>query len=155
MEINETFLVEELMDGEGHCVADPEDCSECVGAEPHMGNRTEVLEGSILLLERETHRIALAVDLDLRSLDLNGLTASDRLHEITGHGKAGSGRDPLEEFLIKKTCVSDYLYVVDRRSIVQGYELNLLVSSLGPHPTFGKDFLTWLALQQVFYLRSG
>ena len=155
MEIYEALVVEELMDSESHCVPDTEHCAESVGAEPHMGNRTEVLEGSILLLEREAHRIAFAIDFDLLCLDLYSLAAADRLHEVTLYRKAGAGGNLLEELLVEEAGVCDYLDIIDGRTVVECDELNLFVSSLSPHPSFGKDFLAWLAFQQVFYLCSG
>ena len=65
MKIYKTLVVEEFMDGKGHCVTDTKDGTEGVCPEPHVCNCPEVLKCGILLLEREAHRIAFAQNLNL------------------------------------------------------------------------------------------
>ena len=76
VEVDESFVVEEFVDGESHGVTDSEDGTEGVGAESHVGHAPEVFEGGVLLLERISHRVAFSDYLDLLGLDLDGLAAT-------------------------------------------------------------------------------
>ena len=77
MQIHESFLLEERMDGIGHCVPYPEDCSERVGPESHVCDCPEIFEGGVLLLERISHRVTFTVQFDFLCLDLDTLAAAD------------------------------------------------------------------------------
>ena len=154
VEIHESLVVEEFMDSERHCVADPQNSSEGVGPWTHVGYRTEILQGSVLLLERVSHRVAFAQNLDFLCLDLHGLSAADRLHQHTFDREARSGCHLGDKALVEIGHVGHHLDIMDSRSIVEGDELDLFVSSLSPYPTFGQHFHSGGRLQQVFHLCS-
>ena len=113
VEIYESLAVEVLMDGEGHLVAHAEDCTEGVGPWTHVSDCSEILERSILLLERIAHRVALTVNLDGACLDLHCLAAADRLDEFSGNSYAGSSGDLLEKALLYCSLVDYDLDIVD------------------------------------------
>ena len=154
VQIDEALVVEELVDGESHGVADAEDGAEGVRPEAHVRDAAEVLQGGVLLLEREAHRVAFADDLDLLGLDLHGLAAADGGDELALHGEGGAGGDALEELLVEEFRVRDYLDVIDGGTVVEGDEFDLSVASLRPDPTFGQHFRARLHPEQFLDLAS-
>ena len=48
----------------------------------------------------------------------------------------------------------NYLDIIDGRTVIQGDERHILVSSLCPYPSFGEDILTRLTLEQVLHFGS-
>ena len=148
MEVHKPLLIEELVDGEGHGVTDAEDGPEGVGPEAHMGNASEELKGGVLLLERETHRVAFSKHFNCLCLDLHGLAASLGLYKVSLYGKGRSGGDSLYEFFVEEFRVCYYLDVIDGGTVVEGDEFYLFVSSLGPDPSFGQNFYPRLHLKQ-------
>ena len=154
MEIDEALVVEELVDSEGHRVADAEDRTESVGPEAHVRDAPEILQRSILLLEREAHRVALADDLDLLGLDFHGLAAADGRDELALHSEGRAGGDALEELLVEELGIRHDLDIVDGGTVVEGDELHLPVASLRPDPTFGQHFAARLHPEQFLDLDS-
>ena len=108
----------------------------------------------ILFLEREAHRVAFAVDLDLLGLDLNGLAAADGRHELAEHIEGGAGGDALEELLVKERRIGHDLDIVDGATVVEGDEFHLFVASFRADPSFGPNSLPRLALEQILDFRS-
>ena len=82
--------MEILVDGEGHLVPDPQNCSEGICTHPHMCDGAQIYERSVLLLERVAHRVAFSIYLNGVGLDLHGLTAAYRLYQIAGDSYAGA-----------------------------------------------------------------
>ena len=76
VEIDKALVVEELVDGKSHGVADAQDGAEGVGPEAHVRYAAEILKGCILFLEGETHWVALSQDFNLGCLDFHGLAAA-------------------------------------------------------------------------------
>ncbi len=154
MEIDEALVIEELVDGESHRVADAEDGTEGVGPEAHVCDAAEILQGGVLLLERETHRVAFADDLDLLRLDLHMLAAADGSDEFALHGDGRTGGDPLDGLVVDDLRIRDDLDIVDGGAVVQGDEFHLFVASLGPDPTFGQYLCTRIHAEQLLDLDS-
>ena len=133
VEIVESMIVEVLMDGDGHVVADAEDGAKGVGAQAQMGILAHVLEALTLLLQGVGGR-AKTIDLDLLTLDLAGLPLALTLHERADHAEAGSRGDALERLGIHRGRIYHHLDVVDRRAIVEGNEIYGLAAAMRAHP---------------------
>ena len=112
-----------------------------------MRHGAQVLKRGVLLLERVSDRITFAQYLDLPCLDLDGLAASDGLDQIAGHADACPCCYPRDESLVEVGHVCHDLNVIDCRAIVKGDELDLLVTSFGPYPSFGEYFLPRIRLE--------
>ena len=142
MQIDEALVVEELVDSERHRVADAQDGPEGVRPQAHVRDAAQVLQRRVLLLQGEAHRVALADDFDFLGLDFHGLAAADGGDELALHGEGGAGGDALEELLVKEFGIRHDLDIVDGGTVVEGDELHLPVTSLGPDPTFGQHLAT-------------
>ena len=148
MQVHEAFLIEELVDGEGHGVADAEDGTEGVGPEAHVRYAAEELQGGVLLLERETHGVAFAQHFHFRGLDLHGLPAAHGGHQLALHGQGGPCGDALEEVFAEEFRIGYDLDIVDGRTVVEGNEFDLFVSPLGADPAFCEYLSTRLGGEQ-------
>ena len=76
VEVNESLVVEELVNGERHGVTDSQHCSERVCPRTEVRDCAEIFKRSVLLLERVPDRVAFSEHLDLLCLDLDCLSAS-------------------------------------------------------------------------------
>ena len=153
VKIYETFALEERVDSESHGVPYSQDCSESIGPQSHVGYCPEIFQRSVFLLERVSHRVALAVDFDAFSLDFHVLSASEGLYQLSSYTETCTRGDFLHQVLIEEFSLGYNLDIIDRRTVVKCYEFYLFVSSLGPYPTFGKYLLTWLHFQQILDFR--
>ena len=142
------------MDSERHLAPQAEYGSEGIGPGTQVCDGPEVLEGGVFLLERVSHGVAGAVDGNLVRLDLDILAASDGFDEVSGDSYAGSGRDFREHGLCPGVLVDHYLYVLDRGTVVERNECDLLVPPLRPHPSFRENLLSGLHPEQVLYLAT-
>ena len=80
VEIEIAMLMEIGVDGHGHVVTNAHDCTECIGAQTHVGMLAHVFEGLPLLL----HGVVVATGsqyLYAHSLHLAGLTGCRALHK--------------------------------------------------------------------------
>ena len=154
VEVDESLVVEILVDGVGHLAAEPVDGSEGVGAGTKVSYRPQILEGGVLLLERVAHGVAFAVDLNFGRLDFDCLTASDGLDEPAFHCDAGACADTCERGFGLGILVDHDLDVPDGRAVVEGDKCDFFVSSFGPHPTFGEDVATCGHCEQVLDFRA-
>ena len=101
VEVVKAMVMEILMDGDGHVMANAEDSTKSIGAQTQVSVLTHILEALSLLL----HRIvawATTVELQFGSLDLAGLSFALALDELTGSTDARTGSDALEQFLIHR-----------------------------------------------------
>ena len=73
-EVTESALANKLMDRERECVSHAKHGTESIRARAKVGDLTEKLHGVPLLLQGIVHRIRAAVDMDLRCLELDGLS---------------------------------------------------------------------------------
>ena len=148
VEIDESLLVEEAVDGEGHLVADSQNGAEGVGPQTHVGHAAEVFQGGVLFLEREAHRVALSQHLDVRGLDFNGLAAAHGLDQLSPYGQGSAGGYLLEELFVKEFRIGYYLYIGNGGAVVEGDELNLFVASFGADPALGQDLYARLFTEE-------
>ena len=99
MEIVESMLMEVPVDGDGHVVADAEDCSESVCTQTHVPVLAHVFEALSLFL----HGIVAwteTVDFDLLALDFRCLSLSLALDKRADNTDADPCRDAFQLFCI-------------------------------------------------------
>ena len=113
VEIVEAMLMEILVDGDGHIMTDTEDGTESVGAQTHVRVLAHVLKGLALLLHRIIGR-AETVDLNLLSLNLNGLTFTLALHERSRSTDTCARGDALQHLGIELLRCHNDLNVLNR-----------------------------------------
>ena len=101
MKIEIAVLVEIGVDCHRHVVTDAEDRAKRVGARTQVCYRAEKLHTQTFLLQRIFLRIGGAIDLQLRQLDLHGLTCSLALYQNTRGGDTRTGRNGFQLFLAK------------------------------------------------------
>ena len=90
VDVVEAALLEELVDGEGHAVADPGHRAEGIGPGPEVGDLAEELEGVGLLLEGIALGGGLADDGEASGLDLELLARGGRGDEAAFDADAGA-----------------------------------------------------------------
>ena len=151
VEVVEAVLVEELVDGVGHRVADAVDGAEGVRARAQVGDLAQELERVALLLQGVALGIGRAVDLDPLGLHLDALPRTGRGDQTAVDAQAGARGDGLELLLGDLLQVDHHLYVGYARSVVQGDESHVLIAALGAHPTFDDDVAVDGARLENFY----
>ena len=135
------------MDGDGHVVTDTEDSTESVCTQAQVSVLAHILEALTLLLHGIVTR-ATSVELQLRSLDLAGLSFALALHELTGGTDARTGSDALEQLLIHRRGVNDNLNVLNGRTVVQGNEVHSLAATMRAHPAFDSHLFSKVGAPQ-------
>ena len=103
-------------------------------------NAPEVLQGGVLLLEREAHGVAVSEDLNFRGLDFYGLAAAHGGHQLALDGQGGTCSDAFKELFREELRIGDNLDIIDSGPVVQGDEFHLFVASLGTYPAFCQYF---------------
>ena len=134
MEVEISMLVEIGVDSHRHVVANAHDSSEGVGAQAQVCELAHVLERLSLLL----HRIvvsAQAVDFNLVSLYLHGLSLSLAFHQCSYDADAGARSNLLEQIVIDLRWVDYYLYIINSRTIVEGDKIYRFATAMGSHPS--------------------
>ena len=114
----------------------------------------KILQGGVLFLERETHRVAFSQHLDIRGLDFHSLSAAYGFHQLPPHREGSTGGYLFEELFVEEFCVGYNLNIVNGRTVVEGDELYLFVASFGAYPSFGEHLNTWLGCQEIFNFGS-
>ncbi len=137
------------MNSESHRVPDSQDSTERISSEPHMSYSSQILQRSVFLLKRISHRIAFTVNFYGFRFNFNVLTASERLNQFTSDSKTGSCGYLLENIFADNISLGDDLNIIYRGAVIKSNEFNLLVTALSSHPTFGKNILTRLHLEQL------
>ena len=125
MEVEEAVLVEVLVDGDCHVVADAHHGSEGVGAQTQMCVLAHVFETLPLLL----HGIitaAKAIDLNLAALQFDTLSRSLALHKFAVDIYTRTGSYLLKQVGVKLGWVNHHLYVLDGGAVVEGDEIHRL-----------------------------
>ena len=146
--------MEVTMDGHRHVMADTEHRTERVGTQTHVGMRTHILHALPFLLHRII-RTARTQHLYFTGSDLHGLSRTYTLHQFTCHTQARTGRDEFNQFIIKLIRIGHYLYIINRRPIIQSNEMDRLAASPRTHPTFYIDLRTVVfTLQYIYNLYS-
>ncbi len=150
MKVIEPCVVKVLMYGKRHNVPYPEDSPEGVGPETQMSVLPQEFHRVTLLLKRIGICITLAVDLYKRSVDLDILPPSLRLHQPARNSDARTCGDILKKILIKGTGIGHYLNIINGRSVVQCNKYNIPVSPLGPHPALDQHIFPQRGFSQQF-----
>ena len=88
VEVEEPSVVEVLVNGVGHGVAQTEHASKVVGSRTEMPDFTEKFHAVSLLLQRVTFGIGGAVNLDFFGLDFHHLALALRFHQRSHHAQA-------------------------------------------------------------------
>ncbi len=143
VEVVESVVVEVLMDGNGHVMADAEHCPEGVGAQAQMGILAHILEALSLFLHGIVGRTE-SIDFDFLALYLTSLPLALALHERTDHAKASPCGDTLERFGIHLGGIDHHLDVVDGRTIIESDEIDRLTAAVRAHPTSHIDVFSQL-----------
>ena len=117
VEVDEAFVVEELVDGEGHVVPDAEDGAEGIGPRAEVRDLAEVLPGVAFLLEGECG-VGVAEDLDFGGLDLDGLAFALRGYERSRCGDARACGYPAERLFVDLGGGHDNLEVGHHGAVV-------------------------------------
>ena len=155
VEIEESVVVEILVDGDGHVVADAHDGTKGIGTQAQVCALAHDLEGLSLLL----HGIvggAKSKDVDVLTLHFAGLTSALALDKNTACCDAGTGGD------VAKGCavhwaVGGYhqLDVVDGGAVVEGDEVHRLAGAMGANPSFDKNLVAKVGgLESINYFCS-
>ena len=125
MEIEETVLMEILVDGDSHIVADAHYGSEGVGAQAQMSMLAHVFKALALLLHGEVVA-AESIDFNLAALKFNALSGSLALHQFAVDVDACTSCNLLEQVGIKLCWVNHHLDVLDGGTVVEGDEIHRL-----------------------------
>src|SRR5690606_28691183 len=123
MDIVETPVIEELVNREGHRVANAHDGTERTGTSAQMGNLAKEFQRMFLGLKRVLLRIAVTEDFQFRNFDLDGLALSRRRYKIPFDGHTCTGGDPLQYVLGRRIEVDHGLQVPDGGAIIDGDKL--------------------------------
>ena len=147
----EAAVVEELVDGEGHCVTDAQHRPERIGAGTQIGDVAQEFERMTLLLQRVGRGIGRAVNLDRRRLHLDTLSLAGRLHEPSVDTDAGARGDLAHQLVVELLQLDDHLDIGHARTVVQGDEGNVLIAALGAHPPLDGHFAIDRIRLEQFY----
>ena len=142
------------MDGVCHLAAEAQHGSESIGTRAHVRDGAQILEAGVLLLQRIAYGVAFPVKLYVGCLDLDCLPAAYRLDQPAVHGDACPRGDLREQGGIGSVLVDDNLYIIYGRSVVQGDERDLFVSTFGAHPALREHFFSGRFDKKVLDLRS-
>ena len=151
MEVVEALLVEVLVDGVGHGVADAQHGTERIGSRTQVGDVAQEFERVALLLQGIGVGVGRTVNLDPLGLHLDALPRSGRGDQASVHTDAGARRDGFELLVGDLRQIDHDLYVRNARSVVEGDERHVLVSALGAHPTLDDDVGVHGSRLQNFY----
>ena len=112
MEVDESLVVEVLVDRISHIVADAEDCTKGIGPRTEVSHLPQELKGVLFLLQGIRIGVCRTVDLDGISLYLYGLSLALTLYQLAVYGETSTGGDLLEQLLIDLALVGNDLEVV-------------------------------------------
>ncbi len=115
-----------------------------------MSILTHIFERLSLLLHWVVGRTS-TKDFNLLSLYFDSLPRTDTFNHCSDNLQTSSGSDVLEEVFVELLNVGYNLYVLNGRTIVQGYEVDSLAATLSANPTHYGDLGTEVgALQEVY-----
>ncbi len=129
VEIEESSVVEELVNSNSHVVANAENCSKCVGTQTEVSKLTHVLETLSFLLHWIVVR-ACAKHFYFCCLYFTCLAFAWTFHKFTIHADASSCCDELEHLFIELFNIGNNLHILDGRAIIECYEVNILGTTL-------------------------
>ena len=154
MEIEEPFLMEELMNGDSHIVTNAEHSAERIRTRTQMGYLTKELHRVSLFLQRICI-VASSQHFDFTSLDFGFLTGAYRFRQHAVHAQTSACGNIFQHLLIEVRQIHHNLHIIYCRTVVQRDKINLLTTSAGTNPAFHVDHSAKiLALQQVNNLCS-
>ena len=134
IEIEETTLLEELVDGEGKSAAYTEHRAEGVGAGTQVSLLAQELKRVAFLLKRIGLRIGRSEHFEGLGLNLDGLTLALAIYKAPGDVDARTCGDRTKIIFTEEIHVEHDLHVADGGTIVEGHKLNMLVSAAGTDP---------------------
>ena len=140
VEIEESALVEELMDGESQCRAYSQHGAEGGGAGAQVGFLAEKFHGVALLLQGVCLGVGGAVDFEGVGLHLAALAFALALDQAAGDVDGRARGDGAKVVVGEFGEVEHYLEVLHRRAVVESHELHVLVAATCSYPTFYIDF---------------
>ena len=154
MEIEEPFLMEEFMNGNGHIVTNTEYSAERIRTRTQVGNLTKELHGMSFLLQR-IRIVASTQHFYFASLDFSFLTGTHRLRQHTVHAQTSTCGNILQHLLVEICQIHHNLHIIYCRTVIQRDKINLLTTSAGANPAFHVDHSAKIfTLQQVNNLCS-
>ena len=150
MKIKKAMFMEITMDGHRHVMTDTEHRTERIGTQTHVGMRTHIFHALSFLLHRII-RAACTQHLYFTGLDLHGLSRTYTLHQFTCNTQASPGRDEFNQFIIKLIRIGHYLYIINRRPVIQSDKVDRFAATARTHPTFYIDLRTVVLTFQYIY----
>src|SRR5207249_2954404 len=120
VDVEESLLLEEIVDRPADAVAQAGDGAEGVGPGPQMGDGPQELEGMALFLERISLMVGIAVDGDALGVQLGGLPLGGRFFHLADDGDAGAGAEFLDlALVVGQLAVGDDLQVTLAGAVVE------------------------------------
>ncbi len=154
MKIEESSVMEELVDGNRHIMTNTEHSPERIGTGTQMGYLTEELHGMTFLLQR-IRVIASSQHFDFAGLHFGLLTGTDRFRQHTVYAQTSTGSNLFQHLLIEVTQVYYNLHIIYCRTVIQRDKVYLLTTSAGTNPALHVDHSAKIfTLQQVNNLCS-
>src|SRR5574344_730311 len=158
VEIVETFLVEESVNGISHVVAHAAHSAKGVGAEAQVANLAQKFHAVAFLLQGVCVGVGFAVEENVSGLNFHRLSGAHRLHQFTVYREAGARGDAAKEVFVEMSEVDNDLDIVDGRTVVEGNEGNVFVAAFGAHPSFyvdgGINEVLHFSVQEASYFYS-
>ena len=111
LDVEESALLVELVDAEGHCVADAGHGAEGVGAGAQVGQLAQKFQGVPFFLEGVLLRVGAAELLDALGKNFVALAAAQGFLEGAGNADAATGAELSDQRLVGAGGVDDYLEV--------------------------------------------
>ena len=111
LDVEESALLEELVDAEGHCVSDAGHGAEGVGAGAQVGQLAQKFQGVPFFLEGVLLRVGAAELLDALGENFVALAPAQRFLERAGDADAATGAELSDQRLVGAGGVDDYLEV--------------------------------------------
>ena len=129
VQIEETFVVEELVDSESEGATDAQDSAESSGTRTQVSLFAQELHCMSFLLQGVGLGVGSAVYFESIGLYLACPAFTHRLNELSGHMYRRAGGNGFE-FLVAETREVEYnLQIAHRRTIVESHELYVFVAS--------------------------
>ena len=147
MEIEETMLMEIGMDSHCHVMTDAHHSTKGIGTQTHVGILTHHLKRLSLLLHR-IGIIAHAIKFQTCCLYLTTLSCTLTLNECSNSTDTRTSSDIFQQLFIELRRINNHLNILDSRTIIQGYEVYCLRTTMRTHPAFHTDLFSEISTFQ-------